>query len=79
MKRYYNVVSKATKINENTGAEIPKEIFSGPFEIVGHDKENFYMLHTNNGNYYPEGVEGCNENVPQITGFSKAVYKVIEI
>lgn len=72
----YNVISKATKINKITGAEIPAEVFYGPYTIVGHDKDNFYVLHANNGNYCPEGVEGCDELSPQITGFSKVRYKV---
>lgn len=39
MKKLYDVVSKATKINRITGAEIPAEVFHGPYTIVGHDEE----------------------------------------
>ena len=45
MKKIYDVVSKATKINRITGAEIPVEVFHGPYTIVGHDEERFYMQH----------------------------------
>lgn len=31
MKKLYDVVSKATKINKITGAEIPAEVFHGPY------------------------------------------------
>lgn len=41
----YNVISKETKINPVTGQEIPVEIFTGPYAIVGHDIEKFYVVH----------------------------------
>lgn len=74
----YNVISKETKINPVTGQEIPVEVFYGPYMIVGHDEERFYVQHGNEGNFFPEGVEGCTDIAPQITGFEKALYKVTE-
>ena len=74
----YNVISKETKINPVTGQEIPVEIFTGPYTIVGHDIEKFYVVHSNNGNYCAEDVEGCIDIAPQITGFEKVLYKVTE-
>lgn len=78
MSKSYNVVSKATRINKRTGAEIPAEVFHGPYTIVGHDKEHFYVQHGNEGNFYPEGVEGCTENAPKIEGFEKDQWKLME-
>ena len=78
MKKLYDVVSKATKINKITGAEIPVEVFRGPYTIVGHDEERFYMQHGNEGNLFPEGVEGCSEIVPRISGFLKNQWKLVE-
>lgn len=77
MKKY-NVVSKDTKINKITGAEIPAEVFYGPYVIVGHDEEYFYVQHGNEGNFFPEGVEGCNEIAPRISGFLKSQWKLAE-
>lgn len=74
----YNVISKEAKINPVTGQEIPVETFTGPYTIVGHDIEKFYVVHSNNGNYCPEDVEGCTDIALQITGFEKALYKVTE-
>lgn len=78
MKKKYDVVSKATRINKRTGVEIPAEVFHGPYTIVGHDKEHFYVLYGDEGNFYPEGVEGCNEIVPKISGFLKSQWKLVE-
>lgn len=78
MKKLYDVVSKATKINRITWAEIPVEVFHGPYTIVGHDEEHFYVQHGNEGNFFPEGVEGCNEIVPRISGFLKNQWKLVE-
>lgn len=78
MKKLYDVVSKATKINKITGAEIPAEVFHGPYMIVGHDEERFFMQHGNEGNFFPEGVEGCSEIVPRISGFLKNQWKLVE-
>ena len=78
VKMKYNVISKETKINPVTGQEIPAETFTGPYTIVGHDEERFYVQHGNEGNFFPEGVEGCTDVAPQITGFEKALYKVTE-
>ena len=74
----YNVISKEIKINPVTGQEIPVEVFYGPYVIVGHDEERFYVQHGNEGNFFPDGVEGCADVAPQITGFEKALYKVTE-
>ena len=63
----YNVISKEAKINPVTGQEIPVETFTGPYTIVGHDIEKFYVVHSNNGNYCPEDVDGCTDIVPQLT------------
>ncbi len=78
MSKKYDVVSKATKISKITGAEIPAEVFYGPYTIVGHDEEHFYVQHGNEGNFYPEGVEGCSEIVPRISGFLKSQWKLVE-
>lgn len=78
VKMKYNVISKEIKINPVTGQEIPVEVFYGPYVIVGHDEERFYVQHGNEGNFFPEGVEGCTDVAPQITGFEKALYKVTE-
>lgn len=78
MKKLYDVVSKATKIGKITGAENPAEVFYGPYTIVGHDEEHFYVQHGNEGNFYPEGVEGCSEIVPRISGFLKSQWKLVE-
>ena len=78
MKKLYDVVSKATKINKITGAELPTEVFHGPDTIVGHDEERFYMQHGNEGNFFPEGVEGCSDIVPRISGFLKNQWKLVE-
>lgn len=77
MKKTYNVVSKATKLNKLTGEELPQEMFCGPYTIAGHDKDNFYVARVNVGNFYPD-VEGCETLAPQVTGFSKDLYKVTE-
>ena len=77
MSKKYDVVSKATKISKITGAEIPAEVFYGPYTIV-HDEEHFYVQHGNEGNFYPEGVEGCSEIVPRISGFLKSQWKLVE-
>lgn len=78
MKKLYDVVSKATKINKITGAEIPAEVFHGPYMIVGHDEEHFYVQYGDEWNFYPEGVEGCGEIVPRISGFLKSQWKLVE-
>lgn len=78
MKKLYDVVSKATKISKITGAEIPAEVFHGPYTIVGHDEERFFMQRGNEGNFFPEGVEGCSEIVPRISGFLKNQWKLVE-
>lgn len=78
VKMKYNVISKEIKTNPVTGQEIPVEVFYGPYVIVGHDEERFYVQHGNEGNFFPEGVEGCTDVAPQITGFEKALYKVTE-
>lgn len=72
----YNVVSKRTRNNRITEKEIPVETFTGPYTVIGHDANNFYVVHGNNGNYCPEDVEGCNEAVPQVTGFEKSLYRL---
>lgn len=77
MNKTYNVVSKATKLNNLTGEELPQETFHGPYTIVGHDKDSFYVARVNVGNFYP-GVEGCENLAPQVTRFSKDLYKVTE-
>lgn len=74
----YNVISKETKINPVTGQEIPVEVFHGPYTIVGHDEEHFYVQHGNEGNFFPEDVEGCDEIVPRISGFLKSQWKLVE-
>lgn len=74
----YNVISKETKINPVTGQEIPVEVFHGPYTIVGHDEERFYVQHGNEDNFLPEGVEGCSEIVPRISGFLKSQWKLVE-
>lgn len=78
MSKKYDVVSKATKISKITGAEIPAEVFYGPYTIVGHDEEHFYVQHGNEGNFYPEGVEGCSEILGTISGFLKSQWKLVE-
>lgn len=78
MKKLYDVVSKATKINKITGAEVPVEVFRGPYTIVGHDEERFYVQHGNEDNFFPEGVEGSGEIVPRISGFLKNQWKLVE-
>lgn len=77
MAKTYNVVSKATKKNMR-GEDIPAEVFYGPYVIAGHDRERFYVTRLNNGNFFPEDVEGCDSTAPQITGFEKNLYKVTE-
>lgn len=77
MAKTYNVVSKAAKLNNLTREEIPQETFYGPYTIVGHDKDNFYVARVNVGNLYPD-VEGCDSLAPQVTGFPKDLYKVTE-
>ena len=47
----YNVVSKRTRNNRITGKEIPVETFTGPYTVIGHDANNFYVVHGNNGNF----------------------------
>lgn len=74
----YNVVSKRTRNNRITGKEIPVETFTGPYTVIGHDTNNFYVVHGNNGNYCPEDVEGCNEAVPQVAGFEKSLHRLEE-
>ena len=78
MKKLYDVVSKATKISKITGAEIPAEVFYGPYTIVGHDEEHFYVQHGNEGNFYPEGVEDAAKSSREFRDFLKSQWKLVE-
>ena len=69
MKKLYDVVSKATKINKITGAEIPAEVFHGPYTIVGHDEERFYMQHGNEGNFFPEASRDAAKSSREFQDF----------
>lgn len=65
-RKQYKFISKETRINPNTGMEIPCESLMGPCELVAVD-EKYYYIH----------IKGQYEmDVPVVDRMEKARYDI---